>query len=149
MPSFQLTPYAELSLNQLYEILRLRAEVFVVEQDCPYQDLDELDQQAYHLKTWSPKGELQAYARILPPGASYEGYASIGRVVTSPGVRGKGFGKKLMEEAIESCKFLFPEKPIKISAQVYLLEFYRSLGFESDGAGYLEDGIPHIGMIRP
>ncbi|MBR9921235.1 MAG: GNAT family N-acetyltransferase [Bacteroidetes bacterium] len=149
MLHYHLKAFDQLALEELYELLKLRAEVFVVEQDCPYLDLDGQDQQGWHLLGMDDSDQLQAYVRILPPGTSYPEYASIGRVVTREETRGKGYGKTVMAEALKHCEQLFPSgTKIKISAQVYLLGFYQSLGFKEVGAGYLEDGIPHIAMLR-
>jgi ElaA protein len=146
--SFEFKKFEELSTQELYEILRLRSEVFVVEQNCPYQDMDRLDYESHHLFiTDEYNNEVTAYCRILPEGISYQGYCSIGRVITHQDVRSKGLGKLLMITAIRKCGSLFPEQPIKISAQYYLLHFYQSFGFVEAGDVYLEDGIPHIAMI--
>lgn len=140
--------YADLSRDDLYRILRLRAEVFVVEQNCPYQDLDDKDQLSHHV--WAEDADLMAaYTRIVPPGVSYDGYSSIGRVVTSPQSRGTGIGKTLMAKSVDVCLELYPDLPIKISAQHYLVRFYNGFGFEAVGEVYLEDDIDHIAMIRP
>lgn len=139
--------FNELSLVQLYALLALRQEVFVVEQDCPYLDADGKDQQAYHLMGFDDSGRLVAYARLLPRGISYPEYSSIGRVITAEKIRGKGMGKRLMEESIHRCLQLYEGDRIKISAQIYALPFYQSLGFEPVGEEYLEDDIPHIGMV--
>ena len=138
--------FNELSTAELYAILRLRSEVFVVEQHCVYLDPDNKDLAAFHLMGWEGD-ELVAYTRILPPGISYK-EASVGRVVTAQRVRRNGFGKTLMEQTIIEVNKLFPHSPIKISAQVYLLNFYSSLGFIPTSDPYLEDGIPHIEMLR-
>ena len=140
-----LTPFAELSAHELYDLLRLRSEVFVVEQDCVYQDLDGLDAAALHLRI-SRAGELQAYARLLAPGLVHACDCSIGRVVVSPRARGRGYGRRLVAEGISACRERWPRTDIVIHAQTYLLEFYGSLGFVVEGAGYLEDGIPHHTM---
>ena len=139
-------PFNKLSLDQLYAVMRLRQEVFVVEQDCPYLDADGKDQESEHLMIFE-KGELVAYTRLVPPGISYINYSSIGRVVNSKKFRGEGLGKKLMEQSIQECLRLFPNHPIKISAQCYLEKFYKELGFKDLGSRYDEDGIPHMGMI--
>ena len=136
-----LTPY------QLYTILQLRNAVFVVEQNCVFQDADHKDEQSWHLMGWSEDQQLMAYCRILPPGLSYK-QPSIGRVVTNLVVRKKGAGRELMITAIRYCHHLFGEQDIKIGAQLYLLKFYSSLGFELTGEVYLEDGIEHVEMIR-
>ena len=145
---FRCKPFSELNVDELYEIMALRQEVFVVEQDCPYLDADGKDQHAWHLMGFDKNDTLIAYARIVPPGISYENYVSIGRIVSSPSVRGKGTGKKLMEASLDAVKKLFNNQPIKISAQCYLIRFYESFGFKTTGTEYLEDNIPHIAMIR-
>ena len=141
-------PFYKLNLDDMYQTMSLRQEVFVVEQNCPYLDADGKDQDAWHLMGFDETNNLIAYTRLLPAGISYEKYASIGRVVTSPKGRGKGAGKDIMKASIEWCAQLFPNQPVKISAQTYLLKFYKNLGFEPVGEGYLEDDIPHIAMIR-
>jgi ElaA protein len=140
-------PFAQLSPFELYDILALRQEVFIVEQNCPYQDCDGKDQQGWHLLGRDAEGRLVCYTRLLPPGVSYPGYASIGRVVSSPSVRGSGIGKELMRKSLEMCLHIFENQAIKIGAQSYLLRFYESLGFHSTGEEYLEDGIPHTKMV--
>lgn len=135
-----LTPY------QLYAILQLRNEVFVVEQNCVFQDADDKDQNSYHLMGFLDN-KLVAYTRLVPAGVSYE-QASIGRVVTSPSVRRSGAGKLLMQQSIDSLYALFGKVPIKIGAQLYLQHFYESFGFERVSDIYLEDGIEHIYMIK-
>jgi len=143
-----LKEFHELSLEELYEILKLREIVFIIEQDCPYNDLDGLDEIAHHLCHWS-SGKLTAYTRIFKPGVSYEQYASIGRVVVNEPFRGTGLGVELMELSVQHCKQMYPDSQIKISAQCYLERFYKSLGFMPTGEEYLEDGIPHQGMLMP
>jgi len=140
--------FEELSLKELYEIGRLRQEVFVLEQNCPYVDFDGKDYFCYHLMGMDDLGKLVAYSRIVPKGISYEDYISIGRVITSGLVRKSGLGRILMQESISACEKLFGKSDIKISAQTYLLKFYQSLDFESTGKEYLEDDIPHTEMIR-
>lgn len=137
----ELTPY------QLYAILQLRNEVFVVEQNCVFQDADDKDQDSYHLMGFLDN-KLVAYTRLVPAGVSYE-QASIGRVVTAPSVRRSGAGKLLMQQSIESLYNLFGKVPIKIGAQLYLQHFYESFGFERISDIYLEDGIEHIYMLKP
>jgi len=140
-----LKEFAELSTTELYAILQLRNEVFVVEQNCPYQDADNKDRQSFHCMGWD--GDvLAAYTRIIPAGISYT-EASIGRVVTSPGYRGLGAGKQLMELSISKTFDLFKTATIKIGAQVYLKKFYEGLGFVQCSEEYLEDNIPHIEML--
>ena len=148
MIHFTSKPFYNLTLDELYAIMAIRQEVFVVEQNCPYLDVDGKDQMGVHLMGWNTKEELIAYTRLLNKGISYPDYPSIGRVVTSPSVRGTGIGKLLMEESIKVIRQLFPEnKAIKISAQCYLTRFYESFGFQSTGKEYLEDDIPHIAML--
>jgi ElaA protein len=132
----------------LYAILKLRQEVFIVEQNCPYLDCDGKDLESYHLLCYDTEQNLVAHSRLLPEGISYKGFVSIGRVVSAESVRGKGYGKLLMEESLRQIKLLFGELPIKIGAQSYLLNFYSSFGFVSTGEEYLEDGIPHTNMVR-
>jgi ElaA protein len=143
--SFSCKYFTELTLEELYYCMQLRQEVFVVEQDCPYIDADGKDPQSWHLMGWH-KGQLVAYTRIVPKGISYPDYVSIGRVVTHHSVRRGGYGKQLMKESIRQARQLFPDQPIKISAQCYLIEFYESFGFQAVGKEYEEDGIPHIAM---
>src|SRR5688500_9364129 len=119
--------FAQLTPDQLYDALRLRSEVFVVEQNCVFLDIDKKDRQAYHLLLYQ-EDLLVACARLLPPGLSYE-EISIGRIVTSPQVRGKGLGKVLVVQAIETCYELFGAGPIKIGAQLYAKAFYEQFGF--------------------
>lgn len=139
-------PFDSLTNKELYAILRLRSEIFVVEQNCVFLDMDNKDQSCQHLMLFQNK-ELMAYARIVPPGLSYE-QASIGRVVSSQAARGKGFGRQLFHLAIENCKRLHGNKSLKIGAQLYLKTFYESFGFVMVGEVYDEDGIDHIEMIR-
>ena len=140
-------PFYKLNLDEFYASMALRQEVFVVEQNCPYLDADGKDQEAWHVMGWDEDGDMVAYTRLLPKGTSYENYASIGRVISSSKVRSKGIGKKIMIISIEWCKKLFPNQNIKISAQVYALDFYRNLGFKTIGKKYLDDDIPHMSMI--
>ena len=145
--SFTCKPFDQLSVNELYEILRLRQEIFVVEQNCPYQDADGKDYDSYHLIGRSEDGTLCCYTRLIPEGVSYDNFVSIGRVINSAAVRGKGYGKLLMMESIRLVKEQFPGYPIKIGAQAYLKTFYESLGFQDLNEPYLEDGIPHLIMV--
>ena len=144
--NWQLKKFEELSNKELYEILRLRAEVFVVEQNCPYQDLDGKDLKSFHLFGTDENKDLIAYTRIVPAGISYK-EVSIGRVVTSPKLRGTGAGKDVMKESIKVIEKQFGKVPVRISAQCYLKKFYENLGFEITGEEYLEDNIPHIEML--
>jgi ElaA protein len=136
--------FNELTAIELYEIMRLRSEVFVVEQDCVYLDADRKDEASFHFAGWDAKN-LVAYCRILPPGLAYD-MPSIGRVVTSPLYRKTGSGRKMMELAIQKTNVQFGTREITIGAQLYLKEFYGSLGFSQVGGPYIEDGIPHIKM---
>ncbi len=135
-----------LNINELYDLMCLRQEVFIVEQDCPYQDADRLDQTSHHILAFDEE-ILIACARIVPPGSSYKEYPAIGRVTTKATHRGTGLGKKLMQYTIKVCKDIYPEQNIKLSAQVYALGFYVNLGFVAIGPEYLEDDIPHQAMI--
>jgi len=140
--------FEDLGLCELYDIMALRSEVFVVEQNCPYLDPDGKDKYCDHLMIYDVNEEkLVTYARIVPPGKSYRGYASIGRVVNSMKYRNTGLGKLLMANAIRLTKEYYPDKKIKISAQTYLSDFYQSFGFKKTGKEYLEDNIPHIAMV--
>lgn len=143
---FRFKHFDELTTLELYKILQLRSEVFVVEQNCIYQDIDDKDTMGYHLTCFENE-ELLAYARMLKPGISYADYSSIGRVCTKQTHRQLGSGKELMRQAIQHCHELYPDTKIKISAQSYLLKFYTELGFKAIGEEYLEDDIPHRAMI--
>lgn len=138
--------FEELTNKTLYEILRLRSEVFVVEQDCVYQDLDNKDQKALHV-LGIKKGQVVAYTRIFRPG-DYFHNASIGRVVVAMDQRKYGYGKQIMEASLAAIEKRFPNTSIEISAQSYLIKFYTELGFERIGEEYLEDGIPHVRMCK-
>jgi len=142
--NWRYTAFNELSVAALYAIMQLRNEVFVVEQNCVYQDADDKDFKSYHLTGWDGD-RLVAYCRILPPGISYPS-ASIGRVVTSPLYRKTGCGRSLMLKAIVKTLSQFTCSKITISAQFYLTDFYESLGFTAFGEIYLEDNISHIEM---
>ncbi len=143
-----LKAFAELTLDELYALLRLRNEVFIVEQDCPFPDLDGKDQLCHHLMGFSEEsGTLVACTRIVPPGVMYD-LASIGRVATSLDVRRYGVGRELMQRSIAIVEKMYGLVPIRIGAQLYLKNFYESFGFRESGESYLEDGIKHIYMIR-
>ncbi|WP_417763276.1 GNAT family N-acetyltransferase [Shewanella sp.] len=146
---WQTLSFAELSTAQLYELLQLRVDVFVVEQSCPYPELDGKDclPATLHLLGTDSQGKLQAYARLVPPGVSYP-ELSIGRVVVAANARGQGHAQQLMQQAIAECARVWPQQAITIGAQQYLLAFYQSFGFKCVSTGYLEDGIPHIDMRR-
>ena len=138
--------FDELRPKELYAIIQLRNEVFVVEQNCVFQDADNKDQSSWHFMGWE-NDTLVAYTRIIPHGIAYA-ESSIGRVVTSPAMRGKGLGEKLMIASIDQLYKLFGKTPIKIGAQLYLQQFYTRLGFTRSSNIYLEDGIEHIEMIK-
>lgn len=148
MYAFVSRSFTDLSVDELYEVLRLRQEVFVVEQDCVYQDLDDLDQGAKHFLCRDESSQaLVAYARLIAPGVLYANMPALGRVVVHPEYRKKGFGKKLMKTAIGFSREKFGRLTIRISAQSYLESFYTTLGFIDTGEHYLEDGIPHMAML--
>lgn len=142
---WQIKHYVDLSLNEFHDIIALRMQVFVVEQDCPYQDLDGKDKKSYHLIARNGKGDIIATARILPPGLAYPECA-IGRVVIDEDNRGKGLGHDLMDECMKYALAEFGNSPILISAQKHLEKYYGHHKFESTGKEYLEDGIPHVEM---
>ena len=144
MIQFKIKPFLELSTNELYAILQLRSEVFVVEQNCVYQDIDGKDQKAIHVLGYS-EGILVAYSRLFKPKDYFE-YASIGRVIVKASHRDKKLGHELMRVSIDAITTLFQETKITISAQLYLQKFYESHGFVVVGESYLEDDIPHIEM---
>jgi len=137
--------FNELTTSELYQILRLRSEVFVVEQDCVYQDIDDKDQQANHLFI-TIKNKVAAYTRLFAPGLYFD-TASIGRVVVSLEYRKDGLGHQVMDASIKAVQQKFNTSKISISAQTYLKKFYESHGFIQKGNKYLEDGIPHIKMV--
>ncbi|MDZ7881353.1 MAG: GNAT family N-acetyltransferase [Saprospiraceae bacterium] len=166
--TFKCVHFSALTVYELYSVMALRQEVFIIEQNCPYLDADGRDLEGFHLLGYADLAEnaqntdlsrdyregvsersktLVAYTRLLPKGVAYADYASIGRVVNSPKVRGFGIGKILMTQSIHQMARLFPQDAVKIGAQSYLLRFYESLGFESTGEEYLEDDIPHTSMI--
>lgn len=132
---------------ELHSVLMAREAVFVVEQLCAYQDADHLDAHAWHLRLHQD-GELAAYARVVDAGYKFP-QPSIGRVLTVAAFRGCSIGRTLMQEAIRFTELHHPHAGIQISAQAYLERFYASLGFETVGAPYDEDGIPHVGMVKP
>lgn len=137
--------FTELTTTELYNILRARAEIFVVEQDCPYQDLDNKDLNAWHVWFEDEDG-VAAYCRVLDKGVSYEGEGSIGRVITVK--RGTGLGYKVMLEGIRVAKEKFSQTALRISAQQYAQGFYEKCGFVRVSEPYLEDDIPHVEMVR-
>jgi ElaA protein len=147
---WQCLPFGALPVHTLYALLRLRAEVFVVEQACVFQDLDDADPDCLHLLGQTHEGSLsplQAYARLVPAGLKFA-EASIGRVITARAVRGSGLGHGLMQQAVHQLHQLWGVQAIRIGAQARLQDFYRQHGFEAVGAPYFEDGIAHIDMLR-
>jgi ElaA protein len=145
--TFAYKHFNELTLRELYAILQLRSEVFVVEQNCVFLDADDKDQVSYHIMVW--QNELLAgYTRLVPAGVAYA-ETSIGRVVTSPKMRNSGIGRTLMQFSIQTTYDLYGKTTITIGAQLYLRKFYESLGFIQCSDVYLEDGIEHIKMFLP
>ena len=145
--TWNIKAFNALSVNEYFELLYLRVAVFVVEQNCPYQEVDEKDRKSFHLVGKTEKGALVAVARILPQGIAYA-EASIGRVALKKEYRGKGFADLLMLEALKFIEQKLGKQPIRISAQKHLLNYYAKHGFQPTGKTYLEDGIPHIEMLR-
>ena len=143
--------FDELGTRGLYRALRLRAQVFVIEQSCLYLDPDGLDEHAWHLQGLGPGADgaeaLLAYARLLPPEIG-DGSARIGRVITAPTARGGGLGRALMSQAVRECQRLWPGQAIELGAQAHLRAFYGSFGFHPISEVYDEDGIPHVDMRR-
>ena len=136
-------------MQELQRIHMARQQVFVVEQNCVYLDADEVDEASWHLAAWRAGDALPlAYARIVAPGVKYA-EASIGRVITSAAARGTGLGRELVRRAVEQAEAIFPGCGIRISAQAHLVRFYAAFGFAPVGEEYLEDGIPHVEMLRP
>ncbi|MGY3942313.1 GNAT family N-acetyltransferase [Aeromonas tecta] len=147
--NWSLKPWCDLTTDELYELLALRAEVFVVEQTCPFQDLDGLDRRDGVLHLLGYEGRhLAAYARIMAPGIGDEQGVAIGRVVSSPASRGGGLGHRLLSEAVKGCETVWPGHSIWLGAQAHLQGFYGQHGFVAEGEGYIEDDIPHMGMRK-
>lgn len=142
----QIKSFDELTIYELHDILQLRSEVFVVEQDCVYQDIDGKDQKALHIIGYKNE-KVVAYTRCFPPRVYFE-EAAIGRVVVAQGERKYGYGHDIMKASIQAIDNVFQTENIKLSAQTHLKKFYETHGFHQIGEGYLEDGIPHIAMIR-
>ncbi len=138
--------FTELSVTQLYALLQLRSAVFVLEQQCIYQDMDDLDQQAVHLLVSDGADQLCAYARILPPGTVYA-EAAIGRILTAEAFRNKGYGRWLITQSVNCTNSLYPHASIRIGAQAHLQSLYRACGFNTVGQPYDEDGIEHVEML--
>lgn len=145
--TWQTKHFNDLSVDEYWGILYLRTEIFVVEQDCPYQEVDEKDKVSYHLFGKNENNEVIATSRVLPQGISYK-EVSIGRVALKKEARGKGIADEMMFKTFEFIKKQFGEVNIRISAQEYLINFYGKHGFKQVGEGYLEDNIPHIEMLR-
>lgn len=137
----------EMDAHTLYDILELRMHVFIIEQQCFYEELDRKDHDATHVYAKDDSGKIVAYLRVLGHGVSFD-EVSIGRVVVHPEARKDGLGRMLMRKGIEVVKTLYGDTPIRISAQAYLQKFYESIGFEAVSEIYLEDDIPHLDMIR-
>lgn len=148
-PVWQLKSFAQLTTDELYDALKLRVDVFVVEQCCYYPELDDLDRHkdTLHLFCYQQQ-KMTAYLRILAKGQSYPEHLAIGRVVIAKEGRGNGIGHSLMEKSIDICQQYFPQQPIKISAQAHLEGFYNKHHFSRVSEVYLEDDIPHIAMVR-
>jgi ElaA protein len=144
--------FDELTPREIHDLYRARAAAFVVEQGCPFQDLDGVDPECWHLLGYGPsprgEGELLAYCRLVPPGVKFA-EPSIGRVVTTQAARGTGRGRALMAEALARVDKLWPGRPIRIGAQHRLERFYEDFGFVTASAPYDEDGILHVEMVRP
>lgn len=141
----EIKSFEDLSKKELYELLQLRSEVFVVEQDCVYRDVDGKDQRALHVLGWED-GKLVAYARCFEAGDYFE-EAAIGRILVRENYRKLGYGHKITEASIEAIRSMYKADTIMISAQTYLVIFYESHGFMTTGDRYMEDGIPHIAMV--
>lgn len=144
---FQVKSWDELTKIELYEILKLRQEVFVVEQCCPFVDNDDMDQVSIHIFQTEDEGRILAYGRIVPPGTEFK-ELSIGRLVTHPEERGKGLGRALVKRTLEEAHAAYGRQAIRITAQWYLRKFYGSFGFETDGEEFMLDHIPHQEMVR-
>ena len=150
MIEWQWSSFDQLKTDELYAVLALRQEVFILEQACLYPDIDWIDQRAWHLLAWqtqSGKRVLGAYLRCVEPGVKYP-ETSLGRVLSAPSARGAGIGKVLLEEALRRAESQFPGRAIRISAQQYLQRFYEGFGFKVTSGPYSEDGIPHVEMLR-
>ncbi len=143
--NWEIKHYKDLTLNEFHDIIALRLNAFVVEQNCAYLDLDGKDKKSYHLICRNGMGDIVATARILPPGLSYE-ESAIGRVVIDEKIRGKGIGHDLMNKSVEFALMEFGNSAIQISAQKHLEKYYEQHNFFSTGKEYLEDGIPHVEM---
>jgi len=146
---WQVKSFEQLTTNELYDLLKLRIDVFVVEQECYYPDLDDIDRESSTLHIFNYQaGKITSYCRVLASGVVYEGESAIGRVIVSNQFRGQNLGYELMQQATAQTDKLWPDNSCHISAQHHLAKFYNSLGFEQISDVYLEDGIPHIAMRR-
>ena len=148
MIAWKCARFDELTAREVHDIYQARLAVFVVEQNCPFQDVDGADVESWHLTGRNASGPLLAYSRLVPPGVKFA-EPSIGRVLTTEVARRTGVGRQLMREAIARAQALWPGSPIRIGAQCYLERFYGEFGFARSSAQYIEDGIPHIEMLRP
>ena len=159
--TWRCAPFAELTPREIHDLLQARSAAFVVEQNCVFLDIDGIDPLCWHVVGYAKLGprlrgddeargdmELVATARIVPPGTKFA-EPSIGRVVTTGAVRGTGVGRALMKEAIAQAEALWPRQAIRVAAQEHLEKFYASLGFVATASRYVEDGIPHVDMLRP
>ena len=144
---WEIRKFSDLDVATLYAVLKIRQEVFVVEQNCPYLDADGLDQIAHHIVARSDTGKVLAYARVFLPTAE-QPFSRIGRVLSAGAKRGSGLGKQLMQRSLDYVLKEAPNTPVRLSAQCYLKEFYTGFGFTEIGDEYLEDDIPHIDMER-
>lgn len=140
--------FSELAPDDLYDIMALRTAIFIVEQNCAYQDPDGVDRVSHHLWTRGEGGEMTAYLRIVPPGIKYD-EPSLGRIITAASARGTGLGRALVREGVARLEDMYGPVAIRIGAQRYLLRFYEQMGFASTGYEYDEDDIPHTEMLRP
>ncbi|HET9653685.1 MAG TPA: GNAT family N-acetyltransferase [Usitatibacter sp.] len=148
MITWRCAPFDELTPREIHDMLQARSAAFVVEQNCVFLDIDGIDPSCWHLVGYETSDHLVAAARLVPPGTKFP-EPSIGRVVTTGAVRGTGVGRELMREAIAHAERLWPRQALRVSAQQHLEKFYGSLGFVTTSAPYMEDGIPHIDMLRP
>jgi ElaA protein len=144
--TWHFSSWNEITRDQFYALAALRIDVFVIEQNCPYQDFDGKDRKSHHLWCTDVDGQVHAVLRIVQPGVSYA-EVSIGRVATSQAARGSGLGRSLMRRGMQCVVDQYGDVPVRISAQSYLTKFYSSFGFISEGESYLEDDIPHIEML--
>ncbi len=149
MVQWKTNTFSQLAIEQLFDLLKLRVDVFVVEQQCAYAELDDFDRHAEtrHLSGRNKAGELIAYTRLLPPGLRYP-EVNFGRFVVKVDFRRQGIGQQLLLTALQEISQCWPKMPIKISAQTYLQVFYEQYGFSRVSDGYLEDGIPHVAMVK-